>query len=541
MVALGAGLLRGGRGGGGVAAAGLALGLQLVRARLLAVGALLGRLGGGLQRPDQRDGGLGAGRERGRGVALGLADRGGDPRGPVGGGPVTEHQFGGLPGGVERAGVEQLAPQGGGVGGGVGQRQTCMTVRQLGGDERLPGTGVVRGGHRVGRGGDLLLQLAGPRPLQARAGGKGPGEASRAAFGGAVVLPHALTCGRRLGDAVQQIERAAGEVPLGGQLGATTQLRGEAVHQVREPVGVAGVGDGAQQQVGEVLVAPDREETGRLTLVGVHLALVAEEFRVESERAQVLGPTLVALLPGDLQLGGKLAGLHQQVAEALHGAAAAAGADLRRLLARRGHQHRAFGDGERVEAEGGAGPERVPGLGELARVGGDLASTPLADLADDDGLAGERVLPLERDMSAVVGEQELAQHAGAGAAERVAVTGQHHREDQLEQHGLAAAVLQEQHARGRRAAHRSVVLLVEEPRLARRRVGDGIADAAQVEHGVGVPRTGRADGVQANPVQLVHGAADLRSGVFRVRGFQKQGGSDAVRRFRRCGTAGRRR
>src|SRR3712207_8454956 len=52
--------------------------------------------------------------------------------------------------------------------------------------------------------------------------------------------------------------------------------------QVGEPVGVAGVGDGAQQQVGEVGVLLDREEAGRLTLVGVHLPLVAEEFGVES-------------------------------------------------------------------------------------------------------------------------------------------------------------------------------------------------------------------------------------------------------------------
>ncbi len=428
---------------------------------------------------------------------------------------MTEHQFGCLPGGVERAGVQQLTTERGGVGGGVGERQAGVTVRQLCCDERLPGPRVVRLGDGVGRGGDLLLQLVHARPLQARTRGERSGQAPGPALGGAVALAHALTRGRGLGDAVQQVQRAAGEVPLGGQLGAAAQLGREAVDQVREAVGVAGVGDGPEQQVGEVLVALDREEAGGLTLVGVHLALVAEEFRVQPERAQVLGPALVALLPGDLQLGGELARLHQQVAEALHGAATAACAHLGRLMPRRGHQHGALGDGQRVEAESRAGPERVPGLGELARVGGDLASAPLADLADDDGLAGEGVLPLQGDVPAVVGEQELAQHAGAGAAERVAVAGQHHREDQLEQHGLAAAVLQEQHAGRRRAALRPGVLLVEEPRLARRGVGDGIADAAQVEHGVGVPRTGRADGVQANPVQLVHGAADLRSGVFR--------------------------
>ncbi len=48
---------------------------------------------------------------------------------------------------------------------------------------------------------------------------------------------------------------------------------------------------------------------------------------------------------------------------------------------------------------------------------------PLAGLAQHDALAGQRVLPLQRDMTAVVGEQELAQRAGAGAAQGVAVAG----------------------------------------------------------------------------------------------------------------------
>ena len=80
-----------------------------------------------------------------------------------------------------------------------------------------------------------------------------------------------------------------------------------------------------------------------------------------------------------------------------------------------------LGDRQGVQAEPGAGPEGVPGLGELARVVGDLAAAPLADLADDDALAGQGVLPLQGDVAAVVGEQELAQHTGAGAAEGVAV------------------------------------------------------------------------------------------------------------------------
>ena len=117
----------------------------------------------------------------------------------------------------------------------------------------------------------------------------------------------------------------------------------------------------------------------------------------------------------------------------------------------------------------------------------------------------QRVLPLQGDVPAVVGEQELAQHAGAGAAQGVAVARQHHGEDQLEQYGLAAAVLQEEHARGRGAARRADRLVLEELRLGGRGVGHGLADTAQVQHGVGVARTGGPDGVEADPGQLVHG------------------------------------
>lgn len=164
-----------------------------------------------------------------------------------------------------------------------------------------------------------------------------------------------------------------------------------------------------------------------------------------------------------------------------------------------------LGDGQRVKAEPGARAERIPGFRELPRVARDLTAAPLADLADHDELAGERVLPLQGDMSAVVGEEELAQHAGAGAAEGVAVAGQHHREDQLEQYGLAAAVLQEEHARGGGAARRAYRLLLEELRLCGGGMGHGLADSAQVQHGVGIARTGGPDGVEAYPGQLVHG------------------------------------
>ena len=98
-------------------------------------------------------------------------------------------------------------------------------------------------------------------------------------------------------DPAEQIDGARREVALGGEFGAAAELVAEAADEVGEPVGVPGVGDGAQQQVGEVGVLLDREETGGLALVGVHLALVAEEFGVEAEVAEVLVPAVVDLLP----------------------------------------------------------------------------------------------------------------------------------------------------------------------------------------------------------------------------------------------------
>ncbi|GAA1282844.1 hypothetical protein GCM10009646_82800 [Streptomyces aureus] len=115
------------------------------------------------------------------------------------------------------------------------------------------------------------------------------------------------------------------------------------------------------------------------------------------------------------------------------------------------------------------------------------------------------MLPLQGHVPAVVGEQELAQDTGAGAAERVPVARQHDGEDQLEEDRLAAAVLQEEHAGGRGTARRPDGLVLEEFRLGGRGVGHGLADAPQVQDGVGVARTGGPDGVEANPGQLVHG------------------------------------
>ncbi len=231
-------------------------------------------------------------------------------------------------------------------------------------------------------------------------------------------------------------------------------------------------------------------------------------------------PAVVDLFPVHVEVRVELAGVREGVAEPLHGAAPAA--------CRRGPfggpAHRAgLGDGQAVEAEPRARTEGVPGLGELARVVGDLTATPFAHLADDDALTGERVLPLQGDVSAVVGEQELAQNAGAGSAQRVAVPRQHHREDQLEQDRLAAAVLQEQHARGRRAPWWADGLVLEELGLGRGGPGHGLTDSAQVQHGVGVARTGGSDGVEADPGQLVHGgglSSFRRGGRLRLGRFR---------------------
>lgn len=58
---------------------------------------------------------------------------------------------------------------------------------------------------------------------------------------------------------VSRSTEAGGEVPFGHQLGAAAELVAEAVDEVGEAVRVAGVGDGAQQEVGEVGVLLDRE------------------------------------------------------------------------------------------------------------------------------------------------------------------------------------------------------------------------------------------------------------------------------------------
>ncbi len=469
---------------------------------LLLVGVLLGLSGGRVQGADEVDGGPGAGGEGGGRVPFGLLDGGGHAGDAVGGGAVAQYRLRGLPGGVQGTGVGQFALLRGGGLLRAGQGQRGVPVGEFGGDQgaAVPGGLGVGDGVRGGR--DPLGEVARAHPLLGAAGGEPAGEVPRAAFGAGVDVPGAGARLRGLDDPAEEVDGPGGEVPFGDQLGAPAQLVAEAADQVGEAVGVAGVGDGPQQQVGEVGVLLDREETGGLALVGVHLALVAEELGVESEVAQVLVPAVVDLLPVHLQVRVGLAGLGERVPEALHGAPPA----LRAGGALHGRAYGGgLGDRQAVQGQSGARPEGVPGLGELPRVAGDLPSAPLADLADDDALAGLHVLPLQCHVSAVVGEQELAQHAGAGAAQGVAVARQHHREDQLEEYGLAAAVLQEEHAGGRGPARRPDRLLLEELRLRGRGIGHGLAHPAQVKHGVGVARTGGSDGVEADPGQLVHG------------------------------------
>ncbi len=501
MSGLAARALRLGGRRGGVPVGRLARLLERGRALLLLVGEVLGAVGGRAQRSYEVDGRLGAGGEGGRRVPFGLADGDGHARGAVGGGAVAQYGLGGLPRGVQCARVGQLALLRGRRLLGAREGQRGVPVGEFGGDQRGPLAGALGVRDGVRGGGDALGEVRGAHPLPRTARGQPPGERTGAPFGARVDVPRAGTGLGGLDDPAEQVHRPGREVAFGDQFGAPAEFVAEAADQVGESVGVPGVGDGAQQQVGEVGVLLDREQPGGLALVGVHLPLVAEEFGVEAEVGEVLVPAVVDLLPVNLQMRVRLARLRERVPEALHRAAPAARA---RDALDGGPYRGGLGDRQVVQGESGAGPEGVPGLGELARVARDLAAAPLAGLADHDALAGQRVLPLQGHVPAVVGEQELAQHSGAGAAQGVAVARQHHGEDQLQQDGLAAAVLQEEHAGGGGPARRADRLLLEELRLRGRGVGHGLADAAQVQHGVGVARAGRPDGVEADPGQFVH-------------------------------------
>lgn len=98
---------------GGVPVGGLARLLKGGRALLLLVGESLGLPGGRAQGPYEVDGRLGAGGEGGCRVPFGLADGGGHAGGAVGGGTVAQHDLGGLPRGVQGAGVGEFPFLGG--------------------------------------------------------------------------------------------------------------------------------------------------------------------------------------------------------------------------------------------------------------------------------------------------------------------------------------------------------------------------------------------------------------------------------------------
>ncbi|GAA1282838.1 hypothetical protein GCM10009646_82790 [Streptomyces aureus] len=354
MSDLAAGALRLRRGDGRVTVSGLARLLERGGTFLALVGQLLGALGRSVQGAYEVGGGLGAGGEGRGGVPLGLADGDGHARGAVGGRAVAQDGLGGLPGRVQGARVGQLALL---CGGGLlcsGERQRGVPVGQFGGDEGAAAAGLLRLADGVRGGGDLLGEVGGAAALQGCAGGEPAGQGAGAALGPGVHVARACPGVRGVHDAAEEIHGSGGELAFGDQLGAPPQLVSEPADQVGEPVRVPGVGDGAQEQVGEVGVLLDGEETGGLTLVRVHLALVAEEFGVEAEVAQVLVPPVVDLFPVHFEVRVRLARVRECVPEALHGAPPPLRA--RHALARGPHGG-GLGDGQRVQAHAGPGPQ----------------------------------------------------------------------------------------------------------------------------------------------------------------------------------------
>lgn len=144
VTGLAAGALGLGGGGGGVPMRGLARGLEGCGALLLLVGHPLPRLRGGVQGAYEVGGGRGAGGQGGGRVALGLPDGDGDTGRAVGGGTVAQHGFGGLPGGVQGAGLTQLTALCRRAFLGGGQGQGGVPVGQFGRDEVPLGRGSSR-------------------------------------------------------------------------------------------------------------------------------------------------------------------------------------------------------------------------------------------------------------------------------------------------------------------------------------------------------------------------------------------------------------
>ncbi len=108
---------------------------------------------------------------------------------------------------------------------------------------------------------------------------------------------------------------------------------------------------------------------------------------------------------------------------------------------------------------------------------------PFRGLPGDQQLPGSGVTPLDRHVRHVAREDVLLKHLACRRADDLPSAGQDHREDQPDEDGLAAAVLQEQDRRGRRPAERI---------------------AAQVQRDVLIPGASRSNGVEADAGQLIH-------------------------------------
>ncbi len=286
-----------------------------------------------------------------------------------------------------------------------------------------------------------------------------------------------LTARRRGGERTQPVERAIDECLLQLQPLAVTQLLGVAINVRRELVRPLAVGDRLQQEVDERLVGAEGEHLVGVALVRVHLPLVLEQLRVEAKRVEVLHPLALHVSPDKVELGMSAVGLFELLlvgAElALELRPVALGASRQRV--------------ERERVVGGA--QRVPGLAQVLGVGGVLAPTPLIDLAGEQSLRqrlalGGHAPPLQDDVAGVAREDEVLQRLRVRVrAQDELAPGQQHREQQLEQHALAAAVLQEEHRPARRV---------------------GVA-VAEVEQDVLVAGALGADRLQQDAVELVHG------------------------------------
>nr|WP_145983122.1 hypothetical protein [Pseudonocardia sp. AL041005-10] len=488
-----------GGGGGALGASGVGGAGDLLttggRRALLGGGTvLLRRVGGGVglrgdpgQRDRERAGGVLPGGERGPGLLLLLLDAGAQPRGLGGGDAVRQDRFDGLAGhrdgrrGVALAGRLGRGPLGGLDGEPRGESaQLADGVLQ---PLRRPGRGLLGldraggllgGGHRAGLLGDPAGRdpRRGRRQLGAR-GGLGVAGGGRGGLG----VDHRLEPG----------QRAVDELPLGLQLLALGEPIGVAGDELGDVLRLRGVEHRAEQEVDEGLVGGERERLGGLALAGVHGALVPEQLRVQADLDEVAGPVPVPGLPGELGVGVLAVRGLQALPEGGQGDPAPV-----------------VGERQVVEAHPGDRPEGEPGVGQLLRVAGGDVPAPLRHLPGDQQPSGADVHPLADDVRHVLGQHEVLQHRGAGGPDHLAPPGQQDREDQLEQDGLAAAVLQEQHRGRRRPARRRAVERVRGEQVLLHGDLHRGPDAPQVECDVLVARGGRPHREQADPGQLIH-------------------------------------